>query len=244
MNIKKKYAKEVKESLEPKTTFDELNVSIPQIKAKKRFSFKKFIPYCCGLVACATACAILIPILSVPNSNPDINTDIDPINIENKDETNVKPDPEPIEYTDKKLNQRFNMPQNSFETLSNGTSKRMYKKMIEKISPIIKANKTDCVYSPASFALAVIGLSSISSSFANEEFGIDDPIVDLQNMLRAWNFEIMKMDKSGQESFFRCAVMHQQVGDYYVFDEEKRDFLNENYISTLVSDNESWKVDA
>lgn len=101
MNIKKKYAKEVKESLEPKTTFDELNVSIPQIKAKKRFSFKKFIPYCCGLVACATACAILIPILSVPNSNPDINTDIDPINIENKDETNVKPDPEPIEYTDK-----------------------------------------------------------------------------------------------------------------------------------------------
>ena len=50
-------------------------------------------------------------------------------------------------------------------------------------------NNEDYVIPPASFLLAVSGLSAVSDNFSNDEFGLVDAEQDVKDLLTAWNFE-------------------------------------------------------
>lgn len=104
--------------------------------------------------------------------------------------------------------------------------------------------KENYVLSPASYLLAVSGLISVSGGFDNSSFGLsEEAMSDVSELLNSWNFEYNKKSR-GSYCYFKSAILHQQVGDTYKFDEEKRDTLNSKHISTLVSSSNRYKTEA
>ena len=112
------------------------------------------------------------------------------------------------------------------------------------------------VVSPASLLLAAGGLSAVSDNFNDASFGLENSAEDINYLLRNWNLEEYKTccfwnnDRQETEEFLelrhllKSCVLHQQVGNHYTFDEEKRNNVNDDYISTMVSSSDSRKNDA
>lgn len=132
------------------------------------------------------------------------------------------------------------------EELSSNTVKRTAYKAIEDLSPyFMKSNlNSNYVLSPASYLLATAGLASVSDGFNNEAFGFSsNALTDTEELLTAWNFEYSDSDR-GDYCYFKSAILHQQVGDTYAFDEEKRNECKTNHISTMVSTEKEYRKQA
>lgn len=71
----------------------------------------------------------------------------------------------------------------------------------------------------------------------------DDVNNDLNSLLNAWNYDY-KNEHSGYASYFKSAVLHQQIGTKYPFDNSKREAVSQNHISTIVSSSNSYNNDA
>lgn len=133
-----------------------------------------------------------------------------------------------------------------FQELSSDTVSRTAYKAIEDLSPYFMKSdlNSNYVLSPASYLLATAGLASVSDNFNNDAFGFSsDSLEDTKELLTAWNFEYRNSDR-GDYCYFRSAVLHQQVGDTYVFDEEKRSECKTNHISTMVSSEKDYRKQA
>lgn len=117
-------------------------------------------------------------------------------------------------------------------------------KAIKDLSPYF-ANNLDGNYvlSPSSYLLAVSGLASVTEGFTDSSFGLEDATNDTQKLLTAWNFEYSDLEE-GDYCFFKSAILHQQIGSGYAFGEEKREEFNQKHISTMVSNNQEYLVDA
>lgn len=132
------------------------------------------------------------------------------------------------------------------QTLSNGVVGRTAYKAIKDLSPYFTSYGKDenYVLSPSSYLLAVAGFASAGDGFDNSKFGLEtNAASDTDKLLKAWNFEYDDKE-DGNYCYFRSAILHQQVGEKYAFDREKREELNKNHISTMVSDFETYRSDA
>lgn len=109
-------------------------------------------------------------------------------------------------------------------------------------SKLSSSEKTNYVLSPASYLLAVSGLASVSEGFDNDAFGLsENAIDDVYELLDKWNFD----DSSSYSvNTFKSAILHQQIGSKYEFDDEKRVEFGQKYVSTMVSDLSSYTSDA
>lgn len=112
-------------------------------------------------------------------------------------------------------------------------------------------NSQNAVVSPASFVLALSGLSSVSKNFPNASFGLsEDASNDVMSLLEAWNFEYHDVHdyggggKSEDYCSFEAVVAHQSVGSTYRFDAEKRESFASKYIATIESNLSSYHADA
>lgn len=127
-------------------------------------------------------------------------------------------------------------------------------KSVEKLERfLVDSKKEDMVVSPASLLLAAGGLSAVSDNFNDASFGLENSAEDINYLLRYWNLEEYERGyfwNNETEDFLelrqllKSCVLHQQVGEHYAFDEEKRNNVNDDYISTMVSSSDSRKKDA
>lgn len=130
--------------------------------------------------------------------------------------------------------------------LSNDTVARTAFKAINDLSPYFANYEKDenYVLSPSSYLLAVAGLASATDNFNNSQFGLNaDASSDVGELLNAWNFEYDEKE-NGDYCFFKSAILHQQVGERYAFDDKKREEFNKEHISTMVSSLGSYLSDA
>lgn len=123
-----------------------------------------------------------------------------------------------------------------------------YKSIKALSSYMMDAENTNYVLSPASYLLAVAGVVSVSDGFDVSNFGLSsDTLADVSSLLNAWNF---KKEYEGGKSLsayshvFKSAILHQQVGDKYAFDDAKRLEFGDQYISSMVSSQSSYREDA
>lgn len=119
-------------------------------------------------------------------------------------------------------------------------------KSIQSLSSYFKKEDIDqnFVLSPSSYLLAVSGLVSVSKGFENSTYGLsDNAIDDVQQLLNAWNFSY-ENENSGYNTVFKSAILHQQVGNKYEFDEKKRESVGENNMASMVSSIEDYQIDA
>lgn len=103
------------------------------------------------------------------------------------------------------------------------------------------------VVSPASYLLAVAGLSAVSDNFPNSAFGLqEDGGADLSALINAWNFKYVYDEPGESQKYcsFLSAVAHQQVGSTYAFDLNKRQSAVQDGVSTMVSSLDSYHNDA
>jgi|GEM_PF-1068000 len=115
-------------------------------------------------------------------------------------------------------------------------------KALAKLEPYLTNEaEEDVVLSPATYSLALAGLSAVSENFNNDAFGFINAENDVKALLEAWNYEF---ETEGSYSFFRSAVLHQQVGPKYAFDKNKQEAISDHYISTMVSSHDSYRSDA
>lgn len=134
----------------------------------------------------------------------------------------------------------------TMQKLSSDIATRTSYKSIKDISSYFMDGSLNenFVLSPASYLLAVSGLASVTDGFDNSSYGLsEDAMDDVDQLLNSWNFEYDDKD-NGDYCYFKSAILHQQVGDTYKFDEEKRDALNSKHISTLVSSPNMYRTEA
>lgn len=117
---------------------------------------------------------------------------------------------------------------------------------LDKLSRYITdSSKEDTVFSPASLLLAAGGLSAVSDNFDNSAFGLVDAQNDVKTLLESWNFKIKERSVyHAEDTYFKSCVLHQQVGEKYAFDREKQQKVSEEYISTMVSNIDTYANDA
>lgn len=147
-------------------------------------------------------------------------------------------------HTQKEQQQLFHkLPQSKvLMNLDDDLVNRTAIKAVEKLSPFLTDEKAeDTVLSPATYSLAMAGLSAVSDNFNYDAFGLINAEEDVKALLEAWNF---KFKNYTGETFFRSAVLHQQVGPTYAFDKSKQEAVSDHYISTMVSSHESYRKDA
>lgn len=145
------------------------------------------------------------------------------------------------ENSDKTGDVYYNFPKNSkYQQLSLSTKDNLIKTTLSDFDSYLSdSDNKDYVISPASYALAISGLSAVSTGINNAAFGLSSsPSNDVKSLLNSWNFEVKKEgseNSSAEYNYFRSAVLHQQVGGTYKFDNAKRQSVADKYISTLVS---------
>ena len=135
------------------------------------------------------------------------------------------------------------MPQSkSLMKLDEDVVSRTASNSVEKLAPYIESDKNeDFVLSPATYTLAIAGLSAVSDNFNNDAFGLINPENDVKTLLEAWNFKT----KNGSDyANFKSAILHQQVGPTYAFNKEKQKEVSKGYISTMVSTLDNYQSDA
>lgn len=128
--------------------------------------------------------------------------------------------------------------------LSKDIVSRTAYKAIEDLAPYFMNSTAskNYVLSPSSYLLAVAGLASATDNFNNSSFGLENnALLDAETLLNGWNFGY-KNDDSAR--YFRSAILHQQIGEGYAFDDEKRETFNQQHISTMVSDIDNYAFDA
>lgn len=126
--------------------------------------------------------------------------------------------------------------------IRNDIAKRIGTKAADVLNEFVQDTESeDCVYSPASFALAISALAVVSDNMDISCFGFTDPEEDVKQLLEAWNFEV---EGEKQNTLFRSAVLHQQIGPKYSFDSEKQKKLADNYIASVVSTKDGYQKDA
>lgn len=132
------------------------------------------------------------------------------------------------------------------QDLSSEIVERTAYKAINDLMPFFtKYEKNEnYVLSPSSYLLAVSGLVAATDNFDNSLFGLNaDASMDVDQLLNAWNFEYSEKEK-GDYCCFKSAILHQQVGKRYAFDDKKREDFNKEHISTMVSTLDSYISDA
>ena len=99
-----------------------------------------------------------------------------------------------------------------------------------------KENNKNYVLSPASYLLAASAVAAVSDGFDLSAFGLVDASKDTKALLESWNF-LYTYKTQYEEAFceFDSGVLHQQVGETYRFDEEKRKAIADDYIATSVA---------
>jgi hypothetical protein len=145
------------------------------------------------------------------------------------------------------LNLVVNIPtSNALQHLDEDIVKRTVAPTLESLDDYFQAPENkDCVVSPASYLLAVSGLSAVSEGFDNSSFGLQtDASDDVKSLLEAWNFAYDASPSGSDYTYFRSAVLHQQVGPTYKFDEEARKQVSDKYIATMVSNLDNYSSDA
>ena len=117
---------------------------------------------------------------------------------------------------------------------------------IQDVEGYLATSEENAVVSPASYLLATAGLSAVSDSFPNQSFGLlENSGADLKALLGNWNFEYHKKEEYEERyCSFQSAVVHQQVGETYRFDQKKREKAVEDYVSTIVSKQNEYHADA
>ncbi|MGI6714302.1 MAG: hypothetical protein ACOX3K_04610 [Bacilli bacterium] len=119
-------------------------------------------------------------------------------------------------------------------------------KSLERLMPFMqKDGIEDYVLSPATYSLAIAGLAAVSENFDHRAFGMIDAKADVNAFLTSWNYEDRDDNEYDRKyTFFRAAVLHQQIGPTYAFDKEKQKQVSTDYISTMVSTMENYRQDA
>lgn len=132
------------------------------------------------------------------------------------------------------------------QKLSDSIVSRTAYKAIKDLSSCFNASSDteNIVLSPSSYILATTALASVSDNFDNASFGLNsDAIADVGEFLNGWNFEYENAER-GDYSYFKSAILHQQVGSRYAFDDKKREVFNKEHVSTMVSSSSACESDA
>lgn len=107
------------------------------------------------------------------------------------------------------------------------------------------ANNKDYVLSPASYLLAASAVAAVSDGFDLDAFGLVDASKDTKTLLQSWNFLFEKKSEYDKAYCqFDSGVLHQQVGETYRFDEEKRKAIADDYIATSVASLKDYHAQA
>ena len=137
------------------------------------------------------------------------------------------------------------------KSLNPSLASSLSKKALGDLSDSVHEFPGSGVVSPASYLLAVAGLSSVSVGMDNASFGLGkDAAKDLSSLLEAWNFEYQYKEETdhgeaGEEYCrFDSVILHQQVGPTYRFDKRKQEALKSNYIATMQSSLSDYHQDA
>ena len=123
---------------------------------------------------------------------------------------------------------------NRIYTLDNKFVKNTAIKSIANIESVFAnpLNK-NTVISPASYLLCMMGLIAVSDGYNLEPFGLTDPDAELKTFLEAMNCAWSNQGKL--IGSYRAGVLHQQVGNQYQFNEEKREQVADKYIATGIA---------
>lgn len=131
---------------------------------------------------------------------------------------------------------------NEKKTITIKDKSNIITKSLENLSPYLFTDDGNTVISPSSYAVAMGGLLSVSSNVDSlkEKNGFSSSVKEETNsLLNSFNWSI----NEGKSSIF-SALLHQQVGTKYAFDEEKAKSVESDHIKTMVSDRASAKNDA
>lgn len=130
------------------------------------------------------------------------------------------------------------------QKLSKDIVSRTAFKSLKSISSYFQYNeRKNYILSPSSLLLAEGAIASVSDNIDLDEFGFSDAKEDLSSLLNAWNFDYSS-ESGASEACFKSAVLHQQVGSRYQFDEDKMDEFGEDHVSTMISNLDTYREDA
>ncbi len=131
------------------------------------------------------------------------------------------------------------------QNLTAPTSSRLASLALKDVAPAL-SSMNNGVVSPASYLLAVAGLQAVSSNMDfSASLGLQEG--DLKELMEAWNYSY-EVDGNGmssdERSEMKALVLHQQVGETYKFDAEKRKAVADDYVSTMKSSLSGYHQDA
>ena len=247
MNNEEKIKSNIYKKLK-KRFIKKLDNDVPNPYAKRKFSLwplwaKIALPV--GSISLAGSIAVAIIVPNVMNKNNDsgqttslldpVGNDQYPVEVETYEPL---PNEGILPACAPKTERSYNL-----QSLDGNFVSRASTKTLESLDNYFSNEyNRNCVLSPASYFLNIASVAAVSDGFDLEEFGLDDPEEDTKTFLESFNCE--SSDSQGVITTYKSGVLHQQVGDFVKFVDEKREAVATKYIATAVANRGNYHSQA